>query len=52
MTVKELIEQLEKQNPEAKIQTITVGNMNEWQYTDSPKILQSKNMFGEVVWIQ
>ena len=52
MTVKDLIEELKKYNEDAKIVTITVGNMNEWNYTSNPKITTNKNMFGETVWIQ
>lgn len=51
MTVKELIKELEKYNPDAKILTITVGNMNEWHRTDKPKVSAHKTMFGETVFI-
>lgn len=51
MTVKELIENLQKFNPEAKVVTITVGNRNEWEYTNDPKLSTSINMFGESVFI-
>lgn len=50
MTVKELIEELQKHNPYAKVVTLTVKN-SEWDYTDSPKVTSSINMFGETVWI-
>ena len=50
-TVKDLITELQKQNPEAKISTITVKNGN-WDYTSEPKITSHKNMFGETVFIQ
>lgn len=52
MTVKELIEKLKEFNQEAEIVSITVGNMNEWDYTNNPKVSSSKNMFGEKVWIK
>lgn len=52
MTVKELIEKLKEFNQDAKIITITVGKNNNWEYTSNPKVSQSKNMFGEKVWIQ
>ena len=50
MTVQELIEELQKQNPNASVTTITVKNM-EWDYTSSPQITTTKNMFGETVFI-
>lgn len=52
LTVKELIEKLKEFNQDAKIVTITVGNRNEWEYTSSPKVVSTKNMFGERVFIQ
>lgn len=52
VTVKELIEELQKKNQDAKIQIITVGNNNQWEYTGNPKVTSHKNMFGETVWIQ
>lgn len=52
MTVKELIKELEKFNPDAKIVSITVGNYNEWEYTSNPKLSNHKNMFGERVFIK
>ncbi|MBL4952072.1 hypothetical protein JK635_07595 [Neobacillus sp. YIM B02564] len=51
MTVKDLIEELQKYNPNAQVVTISVGNRNEWNYTDNPKLTSSKNMFGERVFI-
>lgn len=51
MTVKELIEELKKQNPEAKVSVITIRN-GESDYTSNPKVTSHKNMFGETVWIQ
>ncbi|MNC28361.1 hypothetical protein D3C81_2332180 [compost metagenome] len=52
MKVKELIEELSKKNPEAKISVITVRNRDQWEYTSNPKITSNKNSFGETVWIQ
>lgn len=52
LTVKDLIEELEKHDPNAKIVTITVGNKNGWDYTSNPKITTNSNMFGKTVWIQ
>ena len=51
MTVKELIEELQKYNQDAKVVSITVGNKNEWSHTSELKLTTSKNMFGEKVWI-
>lgn len=51
MTVKELIERLQKYNLDAEIVTITIGNRNEWDYTSEPKLSATKNMFGERVYI-
>ena len=52
MLVKDLINELQKHNPDAKVVSITVGNQNDWEYTSEPKITTSKNMSGEKVWIQ
>lgn len=52
MTVAQLIVELQKQNQEAKISVITVGNNNEWEYTSNPKVTNHVNRFGETVWIQ
>jgi hypothetical protein len=52
MTVKELIEELKKYNPDAEIVSITVGGRNEWEYTNNPKTFYSKNRYGERVWIK
>lgn len=51
MTVKELIEKLQEFNQDAKVCTITVGNRNEWEYTNNPKLSNNINMFGETVFI-
>lgn len=51
MTVKELIEKLQEFNQDAEIVSITIGNRNEWEYTNSPRVTTTKNMFGERVWI-
>ncbi len=51
MKVKELIKELEKQNPEAEISVITIRK-GKTDYTSTPKVTSHKNMFGETVWIQ
>jgi hypothetical protein len=51
MKVKDLIKELEKQNQEAEIQTLTVGSTGNWEYTSEPKVSSHKNMFGERVFI-
>lgn len=51
MTVAELIKKLQEFNPESKVVSITVGNRNEWEYTEEPKLSSTKNMFGERVFL-
>lgn len=51
MKVKELIEELGKQNPDAKISVMTIRN-GDSDYTSNPKVTSHKNMFGETVFIQ
>lgn len=52
MTVKELIEELQKQNPNAKVSILSISSNDEMHYTSSPKISSHENMFGETVFIQ
>jgi len=51
MKVKQMIELLQKQNPEADISAFTVGNKGLAKRIYEPKITSHKNMFGETVFI-
>jgi len=51
MTVEQLTEKLKEHNPKAKVVSITVNNINEWEYTSEPKLNTHKNKFGEQVFI-